>query len=51
MDLALGPFPIIISSVKSSKAGYKISSTLLFSLCISSIKSTSNGDRLVSSAA
>ena len=32
IDLALGPFPIIISNVKSSNAGYKISSTLLFNL-------------------
>ena len=31
MDI-LGPFPIIISKEKSSKAGYKISSTLLFNL-------------------
>ena len=32
IDLALGPFPIIISKLKSSNAGYKISSTFLFNL-------------------
>ena len=32
IDLALGPFPIIISNEKSSKAGYKISSTCLLNL-------------------
>ena len=32
IDLALGPFPIIISSAKSSNAGYKISSTCKYSL-------------------
>ena len=41
IDLAVGPFPIIISNEKSSSAGYKISSTFLFILWISSINRTS----------
>ena len=32
IDFAVGPFPIIISKVKSSNAGYKISSTCKYSL-------------------
>ena len=32
IDLLLGPFPITISNVKSSNAGYRISSTLLLNL-------------------
>ena len=48
IDLAAGPFPIIISIVKSSKAGYKISSTFLLNLWISSIKSTSFSAKFVS---
>ena len=51
IDRALGPLPIMISNVKSSKAGYNISSTLLFNLWISSINKISNSARFVSSAA
>ena len=48
---ALGPLPIIISKAKSSIAEYKISSTVLESLWISSIKSTSLSPKLVKIAA
>ena len=51
IDLLLGPFPITISNVKSSNAGYNISSTLLLNLCISSINKTSNSDKFVSNPA
>ena len=51
IDFAVGPFPIMISKTKSSNAGYKISSTLLFNLCISSINRTSCYDKFVSRAA
>ena len=51
IDLALEPFPIIISKVKSSNAGYNISSTFLFILWISSINKTSFSDNVVNMAA
>ena len=46
-----GPFPTIKSRAKSSIAGYKISSTLLLSLCISSMNKTSLSLRFVKIAA
>ena len=49
--LADGPSPIIMSSLKSSIAEYKTSSTTLFSLCISSINKTSANCKLVRIAA
>ena len=51
IDFAVGPFPNIMSSLKSSIAGYRISSMFLFSLCISSINKTSFGLSAVSIAA
>ena len=51
IDFAAGPFPIIISKLKSSNAGYNISSTDLLSLCISSINNISPSCRFVSIAA
>ena len=46
-----GPSPITRSSSKSSNAGYNISSTTGFNLCISSINNTSFFSRLVKIAA
>ena len=51
IDRADGPFPIIMSSAQSSIAGYRTSSTLRLSLCISSTNKMSFSDRLVRSAA
>ena len=51
IDLAEGPFPITISKLKSSKAGYRISSTDLFNLCISSINKISFSCKFVRIAA
>ena len=48
---APGPLPMMISSAKSSIAGYRTSSTFGFRRWISSIKSTSPGLRFVNSAA
>ena len=47
IERADGPFPITISKTLSSIAGYRISSTTLDSLWISSIKRTSLSFRLV----
>ena len=47
IDFASEPLPIVISRTKSSNAGYKISSTTLLNLCISSINKTSYSSKLV----
>ena len=51
IERAAGPSPIMMSSWKSSMAGYSTSSTIGDKRWISSINSTSWGSRLVSSAA
>ena len=51
IDRAAGPLPKMMSSSKSSIAGYKTSSTALDKRCISSINNTSPGSSFVSIAA
>jgi hypothetical protein len=51
IERAAGPSPIMMSSWKSSMAGYSTSSTIGDRRWISSMNSTSCGSRLVSSAA
>ena len=51
IERALGPSPITMSSLKSSSAGYRVSSTTRFRRCTSSMKKTSPSPRLVRIAA